>query len=1088
MKSGSAQTLYGTVVGTVEDQSGAAVPSATVTLTSKGTGLTLTGTGDSEGRFTFNNVLAGNYTLSVKATGFKPLTESNVDVAIGRVSRLALKLEIGGSAEQITVSGGVLELQTDTSEVSTKLGEKEVTNLPLSGYRNFQSLLNLVPGTTPGLFQNSVASSPARSLTTNVNGTARNNNNSRVDGAANVFVWLPHHSLYVPPSETIETVNISTNAFDAEQGMAGGAAVTVITKTGTNQFHGVGFAYHDNQYLRSRNFFLPANRDKPANKTNIDGGTFSGPIIRNKLFFFGGYEGTFERLASTGSSTFYTVPTAEQRLGNFSAYPTTVLYDPLTGDANGAGRTAFANNMIPSNRISSITQQIQAGIPLPNLAGPTNNFFNVGTQAMNRHNYDGKVTWNRRDSHVIWGKYSRMNANTSCQNSLNAAGGPGLCSGNAGTSDTVVQLATVGHSWTLSPNLIVDGTVGYSRLDQSILIDGYGTNIGSGTLGIPGTNGSDIRQSGSPWFSFNSGYTTLGAIASSAPSFYNDDSYSATTNVSWVRGAHNVRFGVDIVRHSLKHWQPEVGSGPRGSFTFNTGTTGSNGSGISLTQYNAYAAFLLGLPYSEGKSLQNLLMTTQEWQLGFYVRDRWQVSRNLTLNLGVRWEVYPTLTRDDRGIERWDPVTNLVTLGGIAGNPSDAGLGYSKKLLAPRIGFAYRLGSATVIRSGYGVTYDPLPISRPLRGPYPATIASTFTASNSWGYINPLAQGIPAIPVPDLSSGSIPLPGTVENRSFYPGDLKRGYIQSWNFIIERQLPKQLVFNVGYVGTKTTNQFADKEINAAGPDGGTTGRALYPTLGRIANTWMFNGFLNANYHALQTSLNKSFSSGLMLKANYTWSKAINMTDEDGWTTDLTFNWDPIYYRNRAVAGYDRTQSASFGFVYELPFGEGKAFAKENVVARAVLGGWQANGVITAYSGAPFNVTADGTQLNAPGNTQTANQVSATVNKLGNIGSGQYFYDPSAFAAVTGRGVFGNTGRNLLRGPGLFNADVSMFRNFQILERLQLQFKAEAFNVTNTPKFANPNANVSVPNTFMQVTSTRTDILTERQFRFGLRLSF
>jgi hypothetical protein len=1084
-----AQVLYGSVVGTIEDPTGAAIPNVNLQLVNKDTGQKLVTSSDEAGRFTFNNVPAGAYDLSGEAPGFRPVTQHDVTVAINSVVRSNFRLEIGSSQEAVTVSAGATaELQTDSSDVRSSIDAKAVANMPLNAYRNYQTLLNLVPGTTPALYQNSIGDTPARSLTTNVNGTARNNNNTRVDGAANVFVWLPHHALYVAPSETVETVNISTNAFDAEQGMAGGAAVTVVTKSGTNTFHGVGFGYYDNQYLRSRNFFLPGYRSKPRNQTNIDGGALGGPILKNKLFFFASYEGTYERVGSTGASSFYTVPTPDQRAGNFSAYSNTVIYDPLTGNANGSGRTAFTNNIIPASRLSAIALKLQSLIPLPTLAGTSNNFFNVGTQSLDRRNYDGKVNWNLNDHYMLWGKYSRMDGTVNCSYSLTTAGGPGLCSGNPGTTDTTVQIATIGNTWTITPALVIDGNVGYTRLDQPSFLADYGVNVGSGVLGIPGTNGSDIRQSGTPSFAFSGGpYTTLGDTASSSPSFRNDRSYTGNANASYLRGAHNLRFGVDIVRHELNHWQPEVGSGPRGGFTFTGGTTSINNGIYSPTQYNTYAAFLLGLANSEGKSNQNTLMTTRELQAGLYIRDRWQVGRNLTLNVGLRWELYPTLTRAGRGIERWDPATNLITLGGIAGNPSDAGLGWSKKLFAPRLGFAYRLGEKTIIRSGYGITYDPLPVSRPLRGPYPATSAATFNAASSYAYFGSLTDGIPAIAVPDLSTGTVALPTNIENRSFYAGTLKRGYIQSWNFIVERELPLHMVASVGYVATKTTNQFADKEINAAAPGTGTAGRPLAALYGRTVSTWMWNGYLNSNYHSVQTSLNKSMAHGLMVKAAYTFSKAINMTDEDGWTTDLTFNYEPVFYRNRAAAGYDRTQAFSLGWVYELPFGQGKAFGNTNRIARFVLGGWQTNGTLTAYSGAPFTVTASDVSLNAPGNTQTADQVKTTVVKLGGIGPGQAYYDPTAFAAVTGA-RFGSTGRNALRGPGLFNSDLSLFRNFKIKERFDLQFKTEAFNFTNTPKFANPNSNVSTGSTFLQITSTRSDILSERQFRFGLRLAF
>jgi hypothetical protein len=1092
--SANAQVLYGSVVGTVEDQSGAAVPDARLALTNKQTGQKLETTSDAQGRYTFNNVPAGPYDLVAEGAGFKPLTQSGLNVVINSVLRSNVKLEIGSTSEQVTVSGSAAQLQTDTSAVQETLNTKAVTDLPLNAYRNYQALLNLVPGTTPALFQNSVGDTPARSLTTNVNGTARNNNNTRIDGAANVFVWLPHHALYVAPSETVETVSISTNAFDAEQGMAGGAAVAVVTKSGANDLHGVAFGYYDNQYLRSRNFFLPGNRDKPRNQTNIDGGTLGGAIIKNKLFYFGSFEGTWERVGSTGGSSFYTVATPDQRRGDFSAYNGTTIYDPLTGNSAGAGRTAFAGNVIPANRLDPIALKMQSIVPLPTGSGTANNFFNTGTQSMNRKNYDGKLNWNVNDRYMLWGKYSRMDADVNCAYVLNGAGGGGLCSGSPGIANTVVQIATVGNTWTVTPSFVVDGNFGYTRLDQPAVMPDYGANLGLDFLGIPGTNGSDVRQSGMPSFAIG-GYTTLGDTAASSPSFRNDRSYTGTANASYLKGAHNIRFGVDIVRHSLNHWQPEIGYGPRGGFTFASGETGINNAGTgqaaySPTQYNAYAAFLLGLPSANGKSLQNLLMTTREWQYGMYIRDRWQVNRNLTLNIGVRWELYPTLTRDGRGIEMWDPSTNLVTLGGIAGNPTDAGLGWSKKLFAPRVGFAYRLGEKTVIRSGYGIAYDPLPVSRPLRGPYPATISATNTAANSYSYIDTLTSGIPAIPTPDLSSGVIPLPINVDNRSPVAGTLKRGYIQSWNFIVEHEFPGKIVGSLGYIGTKTTNQFADQEINAAGPGTGAAGRALYSvpaTAGRTASTWQWNGFLNSNYHALQASMNKSMGHGLMLKGAYTFSKAINMTDEDGWTTDLTFNYGPAFYRNRAVAGYDRTHALSFGWVYEFPFGNGKALLNGGGLASKIAGGWQLNGTLTAYSGAPFTVTADGTALNAPGNTQTANQTKSSVQYVGGIGSGHYFYDPTAFAAVN-TAAFGNVGRNTLRGPGMFNSDLSVFRTFKIMERADLQFKAEAFNFTNTPKFANPAANVSTPSSFMQITSTRTDLLTERQFRFGLRLSF
>src|SRR5262249_5649079 len=261
-----------------------------------------------------------------------------------------------------------------------------------------------VPGATPGMFQNSITSTPARSLTTNINGTNRNNNDTRLDGALDIYLWLPHNTLYNPPVDTIETVNVSTNAFDAEQGLAGGAAITVTTKSGTNDLHGTAFAFQDNAVVRARNFFQVG--DKPKHILNIDGGTVGGPIRRNKLFFFGGWEGTRER---TGFFARYTVPTAEQRRRDFSAYGA-MNYDPATGHSHGTGRQPFAGGFVPSSRQSAITRKLQDRVPLPNLPGTANNLFSQATQPMDRDSYDVKVNWNRTSSHTIWGKYSLMNA------------------------------------------------------------------------------------------------------------------------------------------------------------------------------------------------------------------------------------------------------------------------------------------------------------------------------------------------------------------------------------------------------------------------------------------------------------------------------------------------------------------------------------------------------------------------------------------------------------------------------------------------------------------------------------------------------
>ncbi|HYM11539.1 MAG TPA: TonB-dependent receptor [Bryobacterales bacterium] len=1077
---GRAQVLYGSIVGTVQDASGAVVPNATVTIVNKGTGQTQSATTTAAGTYSLQNILQGTYDLSVAAKGFRGYTRREVPVIVNTARREDVTLEVGQVSESVTVEAQALTLQTEKTDVHTDLSAEIVQDLPLPHYRNYQTLINLVPGATPGVLQNSIQVSPERALSTNINGVNRNNNATRIDGVISVYLWLVHHAAYVPPAETIDTVNISTNNFDAEQGMAGGAEITVVTKSGTNELHGSAFAFNDNRVLRAKNFFNTGY--KPESNDNIDGVTIGGPIKKNKLFFFGGWEGNRERL---GFNQLMTVATPDQRAGDFSAYKTTI-YDPATGNADGTGRTAFANNIVPASRQSAITQKIQALAPQPNLPGVIGNYSNAAPQVLNRDNFDTKINWNRTDTHSIWGKYSIMPATTACVGGLGAAGGVPLCQGsNIGVSDVLTQVATIGHTMTFSPSFVWDGAIGYTRMGISVTGLDYGKSTPLTTLGIPGTNGggTDIRNSGAPQFSIDGGaaYSQLGGDTDTRPYFYRQDTYTTTQNFGWTRAKHDIRFGFEGARHHMNFFEPDGGGngGPQGLFAFTGGITGLK-NGPSLTQYNGYAAFLMGLPQTDKETLQFDQFTAFNPQYAWYVRDRWQLTQKLTLSLGVRYELYPLMTRSGRGgIEEYDASTNLIALGGVGGNPRGLGIATSHKLFAPRVGFAYRIRNSTVIRSGFGITYDPMPLARPLRGFFPLTVSNAFTSANSFQPFRPIEQGIPAIAVPDMSKPQIPVPPTAQVRYISGNELKRGYTESWNFIIERELPWNLLTSVGYVGTQSVRLFADLDVNSGVPGGGTAGQPLFAPFGRSAITGAWNGFLSSNYHSLQISVNRRAASGLTLKGAYTWSKAINMTDEDGFTS-LGFNYAPDINRNRALAGYDIPQNFQMGFVYELPFGQGKRYAASGP-AKWLLGGWQTNGVFSAISGKPFTVTASGAALNAPDNTQTADQVKTTVERLGGVGPGQPFYDRTAFAPVN-QARFGTSGRNILLSPNWINLDLSLFRRFPIRERLGLEFRAEAYNSTNTPHFDTPSTNVN-SGSFMQITQAEQD---QRQVRLGLRL--
>ena len=1078
----AAQVLYGSVVGLIEDATSSAMPNASVTLTNKGTGQTYEGKTDEGGRFSIPNVLPGDYDVKVAAQGFRTLSRTDVRVTANTVTRSDFKMEVGSLTEQVTVVAAATALQTDKADTHTELNAAQMANMPLPGYRNYQSMINLVPGATPGLFQNSVTDTPGRALTTNINGTNRNNNTTRIDGASSVNLWLPHHVGYVMPAEMVDTVNITTSASDAEQGLAGGAAITLVTKSGTNQFHGSAFEYHDDQHLKARNYFQAAGVDKPISIYNNYGGTIGGPIKKNKLFFFYSFDGSRQRAGAVGT---YSVPTADIRGGDFSGV-STLIYDPATGNADGSGRTPFAGNRIPGNRISPIAQKIQSYYPLPTSAGrAVGNYFASAVPKFNRDYNDVKINYNRNEKHQIFGHYGRMKALVSGFAIFGDGIGPAP-GADPGTGDTRIQNTSIGHTLTITPSLLLDGVFGYQRQDQTVRGVDFGKDFEQ-TLGIPGIGGPDPRQKGFPNVTIN-GYDGFG-VPGWMPLERVEEGYTTSHNLTWNKGAHVIRFGFDGVNYRMTHWQPELGAGPRGAIDFSGSPTALGPSG-SANNFNGYASFLLGLPTQMQKSIQYIIMTPREFQFGWYAQDRWQVTRKLTVTLGLRYEYYPLMTRaTGKGIERLDPETNLVYLGGRGNVPKNAGVTVSKKLFAPSLGIAYRLDDKTVIRTGYGIHYDPLPFSRPLRGFYPLTVNFAFNAPNGYAPVRNLSDGIPPVVGPDLSTGVVSLPAVADMRSPYAGELHRGYIQSWNFTVERKLPQDVVASLGYVGTQSTHMLADLDINAGFPGSGQAGRPYFAKFGRATATNMWDGYLSSNYHSLQSSLRKQFTKGLMLQGSYTWSKAINMTDDDGWAS-VGWNWAPVFARNRAPAGYDRRHVFNMGWVYELPMGKGKPIANSGVIAQ-IVGGWSVNGIISAYTGRPFTVTAPGGSLNAPNNTQTADQVKTSVDKLGQIGPGGYFLDPTAFKSVTDPRRFGSSGRDILSQSGVLNTDLMINRSFRITEKVTTDFRAEFYNFPNTSHFGGgststgniASTDVTNPN-FMRIIGA----WGERQVRFGLRIGF
>jgi hypothetical protein len=1096
----SAQTLYGSIVGTITDESAAPVPGVTVSATNTGTGLKLDDVSDADGNFAFRNLSPGVYELSAALQGFRELRQTGLRVSAGEPARHDLKLQVGAMTEAVTVVGESALLQTEKADLSTVITSKEVVNLPLNQFRNYQGLLNLVPGATPAQFQNAEIDTPGRSLRTNVNGTQPNSNAFRIDGAVSVNVWLPHHAGYINSAETIETVNVATNNFDADQGMAAGAAITVVTKSGTNELHGSGFFLRNQDEFNANTFSNNAfGLDRPSLSSNIYGGTIGGPIVRNKLFFFGAVE---RYQARRGTQATYSVPSLRMRAGDFSevaaAIPSFRLYNPHTGGAGGVGRELFPNSVIPANLISPIWNQVLNFYPQPNTTQDLNNnglpddFVRQQEISNDRDNFDLKLSYQRSPSHSIWTKFAMLDAEVIDNFSL------GFDQGSLG--DTRVYVGGIGHTWTLGPSLVLDGNLGINRQNQQVTGPDFGQNIGLEVLGIPGTNGINERASGLPHFDIpfgtsntggtNANHYDIGTTPNWMPLFRKETSYTFSSALTWITGRHQVRTGIDVVRHELNHLQAEFGGfgGVRGGFQFNGLVTATPG--YIPQVWNELGAFVLGLPAVRQKDVQEIEMTGREWQHGLYVTDRWHVNNKLTLNLGLRFEMYPLMSREDRGIERLDLDTYEVLLGGLGSTPDDAGIDVKKFYVAPRLGAIYRIGEKSVVRAGYGRTFNPLPWSRPMRGSFPFDIFFNQTAEQFGSF--PIEAGIPPVPLPDLSTGRIPLPRGVLIRTPVPNDVDRATIQQMNLAFEQRLPADIAVEVALVHTRTDGGYADRNINHSEPGLGNAGLKFFNQAG-TQQILEWGSRTKSRYRGLQVALNRPFRNGLLLKGAYTLSRSENETsnDEDGWA-GLTWNHPALLGRNFALAGFDRTHVFQMGFVYELPFAK-----NSNSVLGRIVQNWQVNGIGAAYSGTPFSITGSNPAVNCPGCGAININVNGDPSPIGTPGSPtEPWYDKAAFSQPTGANFegFGNSARNQFRSPSVWNVDLGIFRSFQV-GRVRPEFRVEATNVFNHTNWARPNLIFTSPQfmTFAasaahQFNPTWGTGTRERTVQLGLRLEF
>ena len=1099
------QILYGSLTGNVTDASEAAVPGANVSITNKQTGATRSSETNDAGAYNIPTLQPGLYTVKITKDGFRTVVQDNVEILVNSTARVDLKLQLGQVAETISVEANAAALQTDRAEVKAEITSKTLTELPVTNGRNYQSLFITIPGISPPQTPHSVPSNPSRAMSWTTNGNNTAANNTRIDGASATNVWLPHIASYVPALESIDTVNIVTNSFDAEQGLAGGAAVNVTIRSGTNDMHGALFHFHQGNWSQARNFFLPANQDNPKYVSNQWGGRLGGAIIKNKLFYFGSYENSTDRRFA---GSLQTVPTAAMRLGNLSA-SSLAIYDPMTGAANGVDRQPFPGNIIPTSRIHPTAALLMQRLPQENNPAPNGipsaNYFALGEAAFDRQTIDSKFNYNINDRWTSYARLSYLQFDLNAPTAFGDIGGPPIAFGNPGLGFGTTWSGTLATTYTVKPNFIIDAYYGYTLMDTNIEQPGLGPNRGRDELKIPGTNGTRYFESGYPGFGIG-GFAAFGSTETYMPYYRRDPQAQYVANANWSKGAHNIRFGMDLYFLQLNHTQPEFAGavgGASGRLNFGQGPTQlrlANGNVQGGNQFNSMGTYLLGLVDGGGRILQ----VPDEYQtrtsmLSFYVRDQWQVNRKLTLSYGTRMESFPYPTRGDGGMERYDFATNEMILCGVASNPKDCGTKQAKVYFSPRLGIAYRMTEKTVIRSGFGINWDPWNLARPLRTNYPI-LAAFNLAPPALGYATTLSQGLPTLPNPQVgSNGRIAMPTNYAVNT--TGDeFQRSYILNYNLIVQRDLGKNWTGQVGYVASRAVRVSGRLNLNAGQVIGADqAGQPLFTRFGRAVETSLVSPMGDNNYHSMQATLTKRFSGGLQANATYTWSKAM------GWCCNEDNNGGPLVPAlaytslNYVPLNYDRTHNFNLSMTYELPFGKGKRWSMSNSFANAVLGGWQLNTLTTFMTGTPVRVTSDGGSLRLPGSTQRADQVKQEVATLGGIGRGVAYYDPFAFARVT-EPRFGTAGFNNLRGPSFFNSDLGLFKGFKVKERWNVQFRAEYFNWTNTPKFANPssginnlltNADGSFRGGVFEVTGTNAggrEPNGDRILRLGLKVSF
>lgn len=1020
------------LVGTVTDNTGASMAGVQITAVNTGTRETYTATTNAEGYYNIEFVKIGTYRVTAKQQGFATVTVDGVVVETNRTARADLTLKVGDVTETLEVTATTPPISTDDASIKETINQKSVAELPLSG-RNALQLAITTPTVIQGLKDPS-GTPPGEGYI--AAGTREIQNSVSLDGISimnNLITTTPYH----PSVDAIQELEVQTGTYSAQYGAYMGAHLNLVSKGGGNIVHGAVFEFLRNDKLDSRNYFAAYGKPKPPLRQNQFGFELDGPVYipklydgRNKTFFMADYEG-LRRVSQLSSQT--NVFPAAYRTGDFSAL-STPLKDPLNGGF-------FPGNIIPSSRLSPQAQKLLSYMPLPNTSG-ANNYAN---------NYPSNDNFNqtidRLDQSIgnarLFFRYAWQNEN--------------LFSGNIiPSSSTTIPVQTrnwvVGWTQTLGASMVNDLRVGRQRLTTNSLNYWYvnGLTSAGADLGIPGFDGdARFANPGIPTFSIP-GYTGLGN--GSTNWFQTDTTWQGADSFTWTHGKHTLIGGVEI--RKIITGRSAVNSA-QGVFNFSNDFTG-----------NSAANFMLGLPLNDttpGPQINNIVA---QWRDGFFLVDNWRATKRLTLNLGVRYEL-PTVPYTVNG---YATILNSTWTAMVPDNPPQRGFSFidpNHKNLAPRVGFAYRATDKTVIRGGYGIYYNPNQNNTFtfLSNNPPFSIVTTYNSvltSPTLSFNNPTPSG---------SVGSRPLPNVISPAR----NLPTAYMNQWSFDVEQGLWHNAALDLQYLGSHSLH--LDRSYYPNTPltpgAGSVASRRPNPYFAQIR---IIQNDEIANYEGMSVVFRQRMSHGLNMLASYTWSHTLDVsTDSNGGGAPMDpYNWR----RDYGNSNWDIRHRFITNFGYELPFFKNSSVA----LLRQTLGGWQTNGIVTWQGGLPFNVTVPGDPANTGVGNQRPNLIGAVSASCG---------DQPQISCIQGGGftlptqyTYGSAGRNLLRGPGVVNADLSFFKNFRFAEKLNLQFRSELFNIFNHANFSNPNGTFNTAN-FGTITSTR---IPNRQVQFGLKLLF